>query len=263
MGLIHESKTYGFYIRESANDGSDFSNPVADYRIVFLGEDGEWHSRDSAGTIAGFAGSGIAATLADAAGDILVASAADTWAKLAKGAAGGALSIINAAVAWNSGTSNPGSAVTGDRYWRTDLGLEIYYDGTRWLTVQEYTTDAWTVGLAATAQVGGHGFLVGGRDIWLLNVTGQAAVITTNNGTNFWTIAAYSNNAGGALGGNTSLGSASTAAFTAGVAADISISINAVLDVSATPAVSIHAEKTLSPGVLRFFGRLRYREIVT
>jgi hypothetical protein len=78
MGLIHESKAYGFYLRESATDGSDFSNPVADYRIVYLGEDGEWHSRDSAGTIAGFAGSGIAATIVAAKGDIIGASANDT-----------------------------------------------------------------------------------------------------------------------------------------------------------------------------------------
>ena len=39
----------------------------------------------------------------------------------------------------SSGTSNPGSPVSGDLYFRTDLGLLIYYDGTRWLTVNEYS----------------------------------------------------------------------------------------------------------------------------
>jgi hypothetical protein len=38
-------------IRESANDGSDFSNPAADYRVAFIGEDGLWHVKDSAGTV--------------------------------------------------------------------------------------------------------------------------------------------------------------------------------------------------------------------
>lgn len=38
-------------IRESANDGSDFSNPAADYRVLFLGEDGVLHLRDSSGTV--------------------------------------------------------------------------------------------------------------------------------------------------------------------------------------------------------------------
>jgi hypothetical protein len=42
---------YGIKIRESANDGSDFSNPDADYRLAFLGEDGLWHVKDSAGTV--------------------------------------------------------------------------------------------------------------------------------------------------------------------------------------------------------------------
>lgn len=102
MGLIHEEKSYAFKLRESANDGSDFSNPEADYRIVFLGEDGEWHSRDSAGSVAGFAGAGIAATLADAVGDLLVASGADAWARLAIGATNGmALRRVSGAVAWD------------------------------------------------------------------------------------------------------------------------------------------------------------------
>lgn len=41
----------GLIIRESANDGSDFSNPTADYRVLFLGEDGLLHVRDSSGTV--------------------------------------------------------------------------------------------------------------------------------------------------------------------------------------------------------------------
>ena len=139
MPLQHEAKAYAFLIRESADDGSDFSNPIADYRVVFLGEDGTWHAKDSSGTVTSLGGAGIAPTLADAAGDTLVASANDTWAKLTKGAAGGAKSMINGAVAWNSGTSFPGSVVTGDRYWRTDHGMEFYYDGTRWLSTQLFS----------------------------------------------------------------------------------------------------------------------------
>jgi hypothetical protein len=41
----------GVTIRESANDGSDFSNPSADYRRLFLGEDGLLHVKDSSGTV--------------------------------------------------------------------------------------------------------------------------------------------------------------------------------------------------------------------
>lgn len=85
MGAPEENTTliYGLHLRESANDGSDFTNAATDYRVVFLGEDGELHKKDSSGTVTDFAGTGIAATLADNAGDMLVASGADAWTKLA------------------------------------------------------------------------------------------------------------------------------------------------------------------------------------
>lgn len=51
MGLFHLEKIFGIKIRESADDGSDFSNPDADYRVLFLGEDGLLHVKDSAGSV--------------------------------------------------------------------------------------------------------------------------------------------------------------------------------------------------------------------
>lgn len=42
---------YGVQLRESADDGSDFSNADSDYRILFLGEDGFLHVKDSAGSV--------------------------------------------------------------------------------------------------------------------------------------------------------------------------------------------------------------------
>jgi hypothetical protein len=38
-------------MQEAATDGSDFSNPAADYRVFFVGEDGNLHLKDSAGTV--------------------------------------------------------------------------------------------------------------------------------------------------------------------------------------------------------------------
>lgn len=38
-------------LNEAATDGSDFSNPAADYRVLFLGEDGALHLKDSAGNV--------------------------------------------------------------------------------------------------------------------------------------------------------------------------------------------------------------------
>ena len=60
MGVISTSQIFGLTVRESANDGSDFTNPAADYRRLFLGEDGLLHLKDSAGTVTdvGAGGSG-------------------------------------------------------------------------------------------------------------------------------------------------------------------------------------------------------------
>jgi hypothetical protein len=51
MAKISQALTYGLTIRESASDGSDFTNPDADYRRLFLGEDGMLHVKDSAGAV--------------------------------------------------------------------------------------------------------------------------------------------------------------------------------------------------------------------
>jgi hypothetical protein len=64
MGLFSLEKLFGITIRESATDGSDFTNPDADYRRLFLGEDGQLHVKDSAGSVTDIGGG--AATPPDA-----------------------------------------------------------------------------------------------------------------------------------------------------------------------------------------------------
>jgi hypothetical protein len=103
MTKFSEVPAAGITIRESANDGSDFTNPSADYRRLFLGEDALLHLRDSAGAVT-FLG---------------------------------------------SGTAFP-TAATGARVFRTDLGMEFYYDGTRWLSTQLLTIRS-SAYVAATA----------------------------------------------------------------------------------------------------------------
>ena len=95
MGKFSLANLFGITIRESANDGSDFTNPDADYRRLFLGEDGTLKTKDSAGTVATISGSGIAATLLDAKGDLIAASAADTAARLAVGTDGQVLTAAS------------------------------------------------------------------------------------------------------------------------------------------------------------------------
>lgn len=124
-------------------EGTEPSAPAAGKQRLYIDSTTHHLKRtDSSGTdvdIESAAANGLATdTLWDAAGDLVVGSGANTAAKLTKGSAGGYLSMINGAVAWNSGTSFPGSAVAGDRYWRTDLNLEFFYNGTRWLTITQY-----------------------------------------------------------------------------------------------------------------------------
>lgn len=86
-----------------------------------------------------------------------------------------AQTIANAAAA----SSFPGSPTSGDRVFRTDLGMEFYYDGTHWLTTQVFdltlentapgTSDLVGIGSTTTAvQRTGIPSLHGGSDLWLL-----------------------------------------------------------------------------------------------
>lgn len=97
------------------------------------------------------------------------------------------------------GTAFPTSPApaTDDLFYRTDLGLLCYYDGTRWLTVHEYTqtlsqapnianpkTDA-TYTLNQSILFGpsrqDYGIYYTKAYVWLF-------VATTNNGSNYWEV---------------------------------------------------------------------------
>lgn len=91
MGAIEDHNIYGLTVRESATDGSDFTNPGADYRRLFLGEDGALHLKDSAGSVTDVGGAGgdvSTDAIWDAAGDLVQGTGANTSARLALGAAG-------------------------------------------------------------------------------------------------------------------------------------------------------------------------------
>lgn len=83
------------------------------------------------------------------------------------------------------GTSFPGSPATNELFFRTDLGLDFFYNGTRWLSVQLFKTDfvpnasAAIGGLSATQAdayaVGVH--VTPGSDLWLEQYVTQFFVV--------------------------------------------------------------------------------------
>lgn len=91
---------------------------------------------------------------------------------------------------YRRGTAFPASPAAGDRFFRTDLGWQCYYDGTRWLTVHEDM-----IPVQALATFAGPG-TVGGTITalrtdyapYFTRVEMTTAVATTNNGTNYWTV---------------------------------------------------------------------------
>ena len=95
MTKISEALTHGLTIRESANDGSDFTNPEADYRRLFLGEDGQLHVKSAAGTVTAIGGSVATDAIWAAKGDLVVGTANDTAAVLTAGTNGKVLTAAS------------------------------------------------------------------------------------------------------------------------------------------------------------------------
>lgn len=109
MGLFHEDKVYGIKIRESANDGSDFSNPEADYRLAFIGEDGLWHLKDAVGTVTSPGGMTNPMTTA---GDLIYGGASGTPTRVGIGTAGQVLKVNAGATAVEWGAAGGGGGWT-------------------------------------------------------------------------------------------------------------------------------------------------------
>lgn len=150
MGLFSLEKLFGITIRESATDGSDFTNPDADYRRLFLGEDGQLHAKDSAGAIT----------------DIGVTTGSGT----------------------PHGTSFPGGPATYAHFIRDDLAMEFFWNGTRWLSTQlfeiekNFGNQSGSQGLVVGTAFGAP------NSLWLVDVRWGYNIAGTHNTSNYWTM---------------------------------------------------------------------------
>lgn len=198
----------------------------------------------------GASGSVATDAIWDAAGDLAVATGADTAAKLAIGAAGAALSVYNGAVRWNSGTSFPASPAAGDRFWRTDMLLEAGYDGTRWLSIPFSNTDMQLSDVASVPIAVGsipatvfRSPLLNGSDIYITSIYYWFYVAGTNNGSNYYTFA-FSRQPSG-----TALVSVGTSAVAANTHLQLVGSVNALTGTT-DKEVEVYVDKVGTPGSL-------------
>lgn len=160
-------------------------------------------------------------------------------------------------VTWTAGTSMPGAPATNERITRTDLGMDFFYDGSRWLSVQLFTEHATYYGssISASGTIIGRAAAWGNDfDLWLVDLLGAVYVSTTNNGSNYWTVNlknAIDNNVEGTF--NTS-----------GDSADTMAEHVAAIDAAYTgEGFYFDVVKTGSPGTISPYVQFTYRLIGT
>lgn len=160
-----------------------------------------------------------------------------------------------------SGTSFPGSPSTNDRYFRNDLGIEFFFDGTRWLSTTLYH-DPFSVG-DGTIPFTNSGIAAlrwaawsGDYDIWLVKHHIWTYVGSQNNGSNYWSADLQKAPAG------TSVRSFTTAADTVSTYTSHSAAIGALLGTTQL-GLNVVITKTANPGVLYLGSSIAYRIVGT
>lgn len=157
-----------------------------------------------------------------------------------------------------AGTAFPSSPDTNTRFFRTDLGFECYYDGTRWLTAHEYQADFQQYELAPpySAVSDPLMFAVPGdyNSLYVTRAHARLLVNTTNNGSNYWSVELRQE--------GSSIWSFNTSADAAATALLKTQNINAAY----SPATHFSwrlASKTGAPGSIYIVGSFRFRFVVS
>jgi hypothetical protein len=153
------------------------------------------------------------------------------------------------------GTAFPPSPADGDLFYRTDVNLLCYYDGVRWLTVTEYeaTPTHNTAQPYSIAQTVG---IYPEHPLYTRYVTGlivSLAVLTTNNGLNYWAIRLIRMDTGAAV-------SSDIVSMAAPVGTWANSSLSTTL--LATYPIGVAVAKVGAPGNLFVTPTIRYRLII-
>lgn len=160
---------------------------------------------------------------------------------------------------WGAGAANPANPTAGQTFFRTDLGLWIYYDGTQWLTTETF----WSGPISAVLQAANITLTYHRvRADYAHYVTRRCLTTNvgpTNDGTNYWHVYNFAINP--TLAAATSLGTVNTDADTA------SANTNHDLALTVTPAnyggFYIQLEKHNSPSAITLYASFYYKLIIT
>lgn len=169
------------------------------------------------------------------------------------------------------GTSFPASPSTNDLYYRTDLGMLFYYDGSRWLCTCLHTmplehragvTDPITATTAAYKRSGTPYLTAAGIYItdWVSNfyVAGGGTALS---GSHKWAV--DFNGTGIDGGGGATFVSQTINSGSSGQHRRAVVAVNQVVDLDSHSAYEMDATKTGTPGGLYLWPQIHYRHIAT
>lgn len=163
-----------------------------------------------------------------------------------------------AALTGMSGTSFPGSPATNELYYRTDLSLLFFYDGTRWLSVNEYRQNIF-LGINLTTITNGNQILgvPSDLDMWVTYFSGSTYQATVDS-SHYWTFTLNKQDPTGTL---VSLGAFDTSGDTSNTWTTHSVAIGAAVHAASYPTLSMTAAKTSTPLGLYCQLNVRFRLI--
>lgn len=156
-----------------------------------------------------------------------------------------------------SGTSFPGSPTTDDLFYRTDLDLLFFYDGTRWLSSTLYREPMGQAVAAAASFSFYHPMWDSTYDLYVTQVDLLMLISGTVSGTQYWTAQLARVDGSNAA---TNIGSLqSMVSLTAGIWYRLPIVLNAVYTQSAVSLFQTIFSKVSTAGNLYADAAIRFR----
>jgi hypothetical protein len=173
------------------------------------------------------------------------------------------LTVRQTETSGGAGTAFPTGIAAGFMFFRTNLGLLCYYDGSQWLTVHEYSAEMRTdlTALSATNAFVNIASLRTDYAPAILRIAHELFVGGTSNATNYWTIVLYGYN--NAFTANSVIDSFDTKTVTASTWTRVERSPNTNAVPTNNAEMVIDITKTLAPGNLSILTTVYYRLIVT